>query len=102
MNAGINGQTYFETAKSSGTTATESLAQHRLRIPCPRCIGGSMFHDRDDEYVCIQCGFSHYPERIGKTKPAANNGSNELTPLLVVESTNISRNHSSGTPVNFE
>jgi ribosomal protein S27AE len=96
MNSGINGHTYFRAAKSIGTTATATLAQPRLRIPCPRCIGGSMFHDRDDEYVCIQCGFSHYPERFSKTKPNANNGSNEFAPPLTSDSTNITRNQNSG------
>ena len=90
MNAGTNVQTYFGTAKSSGMTATEILAQHRLRIPCPRCIGGSVFHDRDDEYVCIQCGFSHYPERISRTKPTINNESGELAPQQLIDSINDS------------
>jgi hypothetical protein len=49
-----------------------------------------MFRDHDDEYVCIQCGFSHYHERASKTKPTINNESVEPAPLQFIDSINVS------------
>lgn len=90
MNTGINGQTYYVPTKSLVRARTNNLAQSRLRMPCPRCIGGNMFRDHDDEYVCIQCGFSHYPERASKTKPTINNESAEPAPPQYIDSINVS------------
>ena len=52
--------------RSSLKPNIDNLARHRSRIPCPRCIGGNMFRDCEDEYVCIQCGHSYYPNTVNK------------------------------------
>jgi ribosomal protein S27AE len=90
VNAGINGQTYYVPAKSLVRARTNNLTQRRLRMPCPRCIGGNMFRDHDGEYICIQCGFSHYSERTSKTKPIINNEVGELMPQPSIDTINVS------------
>lgn len=42
----------------------------RVWIPCPRCIGGNMYHEGNGEYVCMQCGCSHYPDKIAQNPNA--------------------------------
>ena len=101
MNAVINGKTYYVPAKSLVRARNNNLAQRRISMPCPRCIGGNMFRDHDDEYVCVQCGFSHYPERISKTKPACNKESDGLAPQSLIDSINVSPEHNQVLPVNF-
>jgi uncharacterized protein (DUF983 family) len=39
------------------------MRERRNWIPCPRCIGGNMYRDTNDELVCIQCGCSYHPEQ---------------------------------------
>lgn len=38
----------------------------RIWIRCPQCIGGSMYHEGNGEYVCMQCGCSYYPDKVAK------------------------------------
>jgi uncharacterized protein (DUF983 family) len=67
MDATINRQT-VTINKWSWKSKTANVTGRQTRIPCPRCIGGNMFRDSEDEYVCIQCGHSYYTNSINNTQ----------------------------------
>ena len=67
MTTETNERNYFRTAKEYAKTVTNHFNQHRNWIRCPRCIGGNMHHEDSDEFVCMQCGCSYYPDKGTQT-----------------------------------
>jgi uncharacterized protein (DUF983 family) len=40
--------------------------KHSRWISCPRCIGGNMYQESRHEYVCMQCGYHFYQNKLVK------------------------------------
>jgi ribosomal protein S27AE len=58
MTTGTETPTLLRAAAPVNKPVSNPYSARRLRMPCPRCIGGNMFLDHDGEYICIQCGNS--------------------------------------------
>jgi hypothetical protein len=58
---------YYKTDKSFIATKVSSSAAHQNWIRCPRCVGGKMYRENKDEYVCLQCGCTTYSAEVAKT-----------------------------------
>jgi len=45
----------------------QSVSIKRQLTPCPRCIGGKLVRDYDQEQVCVNCGWYPRPEPLPST-----------------------------------
>jgi uncharacterized protein (DUF983 family) len=68
MTTEVKAQPGFGT-KANGVKGTIfHFKERRTWIPCPRCIGGNMYRDSNNELVCIQCGCSYRPDQHQSAK----------------------------------
>lgn len=66
MTIAVKLQTPYQSYSIFTKKEANQTIEHRKWVSCPRCIGGNMYQESRHEYVCMQCGYHFYQNKLVK------------------------------------